>query len=155
MNNLLKTNNDWTGLIARLTIAIVLFPHGAQKLLGWWDGHGFTATMNYFTETVKLPYFIGVAVILIECFCPLFLLAGLGTRIFSLLILGVMSGIVITVQHHYFFMNWFGNQTDEGAEFFLLMIGLCLVSIFNGGGKFSLDRLLFQRHLRLRGKQIL
>ena len=144
MNNLLKTNNDWTGLITRLVITIVLFPHGAQKLLGWWDGHGFAATMNYFTETVKLPYLIGVTVILIEFFCPLFLLLGLGTRIFSFLILGVMTGVVITVQHHYFFMNWFGNQTDEGAEFFLLIIGLCLVSMLNGGGKWSLDRLIYK-----------
>jgi putative oxidoreductase len=146
MNNVLKTNNEWTGLIARLTITIVLFPHGAQKLLGWWDGHGFTATMNYFTQTVKLPYFIGVAVILIECFCPLFLLLGLGTRIFSFLISMVMTGVIITVQHQYFFMNWFGNQTGEGAEFFLLMIGLCLVSIFTGGGNCSLDRLISKEH---------
>lgn len=154
MNNLLKTNNEWTGLITRLTIAVVLFPHGAQKLLGWWGGHGFAATMTYLTETVKLPYFIGVAVVLIEFLCPLFLLVGLGTRICSFLVLGVMTGVVITVQYHYFFMNWFGNQTGEGAEFFLLMIGLCLVSIFNGSNKFSLDRLIFQKYLRLRAKQI-
>lgn len=144
MSRLLSTNNNWPGLIARLTIAIVLFPHGAQKLLGWWDGPGFAATMHFFTQTVKLPYFIGVAVILIEFFCPLFLLAGLGTRIFSALILIVMAGVIITVQHTYFFMNWYGNQTGEGAEFFLLMIGLCLVAVFMGGGKCSLDGLIFK-----------
>lgn len=144
MNRFLSTKNDWSGLVARLTIAIVLFPHGAQKLLGWWDGPGFAATMHFFTQTVKLPYFIGVVVILIEFFCPLFLLVGLGTRIFSSLILMVMTGVIMTVQHHYFFMNWYGNQTGEGAEFFLLMIGLCLVTVFAGGGKCSLDWLIFR-----------
>ena len=136
------TNNELTGLIARLTIALILFPHGAQKLLGWWGGHGFYATMNYFTADVKLPYLIGVLVILIEFACPLSLLAGIGTRISAFLIFAVMAGVIITVQHDYFFMNWFDNQKGEGAEFFLLMIGLCLVSMYEGGGKFSIDNII-------------
>ena len=40
-NNILKTQNDWTGFILRLTLAIVLLPHGAQKLLGMFGGYGF------------------------------------------------------------------------------------------------------------------
>jgi putative oxidoreductase len=151
MNRILETNSQLTGLIARLTIALVLFPHGAQKLLGWWDGHGFTATMHYFNETVNLPYPVGVLVILIEFFCPILLVLGIGTRISSFLVFVVMAGVVITVQHRYFFMNWFGNQKGEGAEFFLLMIGLSLVSLYEGGGIFSIDKLIEGRKVTATG----
>ena len=33
-NNIFKTNNDWTGLVTHLTIGLILFPHGAQNMLG-------------------------------------------------------------------------------------------------------------------------
>jgi putative oxidoreductase len=148
MLRLFVTNGEWTGLLARLVIALVLFPHGAQKLLGWWNGHGFTATMEYFTQTAKLPYFLGVLVILVEFFCPLLMIAGLGTRVAAFAILIVMTGIILTVQNKYFFMNWFGDQAGEGMEFFLLMIGLSLVCVVEGGGKFSADRLIQAQILR-------
>jgi putative oxidoreductase len=145
MNKILMTNKDFAGLMARLTVGLVLFPHGAQKLLGWWAGHGFTATMKYFTDTVHLPYPVGAVVIFIEFLCPLLLVIGLGTRIAAFLVFAIMGGVIVTVQHDHFFMNWFGDQQGEGAEFFLLMLGLCLISLYEGGGKFSVDRSITSR----------
>jgi putative oxidoreductase len=52
---LLKTNNDPVLLFLRLLFAAVMFPHGAQKALGWWAGYGFTGTMNFFTQTMHIP----------------------------------------------------------------------------------------------------
>ena len=46
-NKIFKTNNDWTGVITRLTIGLILFPHGAQKMLGMFGGYGFTGTMGF------------------------------------------------------------------------------------------------------------
>ena len=57
-NKIFKTNNDWTGLVIRLTIGIIIFPHGAQKILGWFGGYGFTGTMGFFTDTMHLPWII-------------------------------------------------------------------------------------------------
>lgn len=142
MSQLFQTNQSGAGLIARLAAAIVLFPHGAQKLMGWWDGLGFTKTLQFFTEVVHLPYLLGLAVILIEFICPLLLLIGYAVRASALAIIIVMIGIIVTVQNQYFFMNWFGNQKGEGMEFFLLMIGLCLVISFMGAGRFSLENYL-------------
>lgn len=133
---------DWVGPILRATIAIVLFPHGAQKLLGWWNGHGYSATMQFFTGTLKLPYIIGWLVIMIEFFCPLFILAGFATRLWTLLIIIVMTGILITVQNKYFFMNWFGDQPGEGMEFFLLIIGIGVALVINGSGRISIDSII-------------
>lgn len=135
---------DLASLSARIIAGGILFPHGAQKLLGYWGGHGYQSTMAYFTTTLGLPYLIGILVIGIEFLLPLFLIAGLFTRASAAVTAILMTGIIITVQHQYFFMNWFGDQQGEGMEFFLLMIGLCLVCLFNGSGKYGIDHYLIK-----------
>ncbi|MFN7116632.1 MAG: DoxX family protein [Saprospiraceae bacterium] len=138
-----QAGNDWTGFILRLTLGFILFPHGAQKLLGWWGGYGFKGTMGYFTETVGLPWIIGLAIILLEVFGALLLIAGFGTRIWALGTIGLMIGIIITSHiSNGFFMNWNGTMQGEGYEFHLLYIGAALALLINGAGKFSLDQLI-------------
>lgn len=139
---IIASRNDLAALTIRLTVAIVLFPHGAQKLLGWWDGHGYSSTMNFLIKDVGLPSVIAWLVIMVEFFCPLLLAAGLASRLCAFGVLIVMGGIIVTVQNQYFFMNWFNDQKGEGMEFFLLIIGLCIALIVNGSGKYSLDRLI-------------
>jgi len=142
--NILSANGDITGLILRLTIAFIIFPHGAQKLVGWFGGHGFKGTMGFFTGSVHLPYIVGLSVILIEFFAPVLLLLGLGTRIATVGIIGLMIGIILTAhKQNGFFMNWGGDQKGEGFEYHLLVIGLAIALLIEGAGRFSLDRLLF------------
>ena len=139
-NNIFKTNNDWTGLVTRLTIGLILFPHGAQKMLGIFGGYGFSATMGFFTTTMHLPWLIGLFVIVIEFIGSLSLIAGFASRLWSALVIIEMLGAVITTHlNNGFFMNWAGNQKGEGYEYHLLMIGLALATLINGSGKFSVD----------------
>ncbi|HVG16211.1 MAG TPA: DoxX family protein [Chitinophagaceae bacterium] len=140
-----KTNRSTAPLFLRLFLALVLFPHGAQKLLGWFGGFGFEGTMRYFTDTVGLPWAVGFLVILIEFFGPLALVAGVAVRFWSLAIGGVMTGVILTTFTDYFFMNWFGNQKTEGMEFFLLTIGMSLSLVYSGAGRFSIDSQLEKR----------
>jgi putative oxidoreductase len=142
---LFKTNNSAAPLFLRLSLAVVLFPHGAQKLLGWFGGFGFSGTMQFFTESQGLPWIVGLAVIIIEFFGPIALLLGLATRFWSLAITGVMTGILLTNHSAYFFMNWFGNQKAEGMEFFLLAIGMGASLVFSGAGALSLDARLIKK----------
>ncbi|OYQ48226.1 hypothetical protein CHU92_00815 [Flavobacterium cyanobacteriorum] len=139
------TDNSYAPLVLRLFLAVVIFPHGAQKLLGWFGGFGFSGTMNYFTETVGLPWLVGLLVIVIEFFGPVALLAGFATRLWSIAIGIVMLGIILTSHNDYFFMNWFGNQPAEGAEFFLLAIGISAALAVTGGGAFSADRAISKK----------
>ena len=140
---ILSSNNDWAGFFLRLSAAVVLFPHGAQKMLGWFGGYGFTNSMNYFTNTVHLPWIIGLLVILLEFFGPLLLLAGIGTRVWAALLAILFTGIVLKDHmHNGFFMNWFGNQKGEGMEYSLLYIGICIALVVNGSGKLSIDNLI-------------
>ncbi|HWS70706.1 MAG TPA: DoxX family protein, partial [Thermoanaerobaculia bacterium] len=82
---LTRTSGDWTLTALRLLLALIFFPHGAQKLLGWFGGYGFTGTMGYFTS-MGIPYVFGVLAILAEIGGAIVLLAGLGTRIAAIAI---------------------------------------------------------------------
>jgi putative oxidoreductase len=144
MKNLLATNpNNWSALIARLALGLVVFPHGAQKLLGWFGGYGFEGTMGFLTTQAGLSYLVALLVILIESIAALFVIFGFFTRISALGIFGLFTGIVFKMHAaNGFFMNWAGNQKGEGIEYFLLLLGLALVLIITGGGKASVDAAL-------------
>ena len=145
-NTFFKTNNDWTGLVTRLTIGLILFPHGAQKMLGLFGGYGFSGTMSFFTDTKHLPWLFGFLVIIIEFIGSLSLIAGFASRAWSASTIILMLGIIFSSHiDNGFFMNWFGNQKGEGYEYHLLVIGLSLATFINGSGKFSVDKLIVYR----------
>lgn len=138
--------SDITLLIVRILVGVVIAGHGAQKLLGWFNGFGFEATMNFFTETMHLPYLLALLVILAESIGMLALIAGLFTRLLSGVLIAIMLGAIITVHYQYgFFINWFGAQAGEGYEYHLLVIALATVTLLNGSGVYSVDRFMKQR----------
>lgn len=140
INRMLNTESNWGALIARLTLGIVLFPHGAQKMLGLFGGYGFVGTMDAFTNQMHLPWIVAFAVIMIEFFGSIFLILGFVSRLWSLAIAGLFTGIIFTTHlEHGFFMNWFGNQAGEGYEYALLIIGIAVAVLVNGSGKYSID----------------
>lgn len=133
-----------TPLIARLALGIVIFPHGAQKLLGWFGGSGFEGAMGFLTGSAGLPWLVGLLVILIEFFGSLMLILGAATRIAALGILGNFIGVVLTSHLKTgFFMNWGAEANkEEGLEYFILLFGLALIVLIAGGGKASVDAAL-------------
>ncbi|WP_424961427.1 DoxX family protein [Ekhidna sp.] len=140
IDKFLNTESNWGALIARLTLGIVLFPHGAQKMLGLFGGNGLEGTMDAFTNQMGLPWIVAFAVIMIEFFGSIFLILGFSSRLWSLAIAGLFVGIIFTNHwEHGFFMNWFGNQAGEGYEYALLVIGIALAVLVNGSGKCSID----------------
>jgi putative oxidoreductase len=140
---LIRTDNDLGALLARLTLGAVMFPHGAQKVLGWWGGHGLQATVTSFTEQMGLPGPVAGLVIAAEFLGSIGLILGFLSRLGALGIGAVMVGAIVKVHlAHGFFMNWFGTQAGEGFEYHLLAIGLALVVLVKGSGALSLDGLL-------------
>jgi putative oxidoreductase len=140
-----STNKTFSPILLRVFLAIVLFPHGAQKLLGWFGGYGFEGSMNYFTESQGLPWIIGFGVIIIEFIGAISIFLGFATRLWSTAILFLTIGIMVTNHSTFFFMNWFGNQPAEGMEYFLLMLGMSGSLIVSGAGKLSIDSLISDR----------
>jgi putative oxidoreductase len=122
-----------------------MFPHGAQKLLGWFGGYGFEGTLQFF-DSLHIPRLLGVLVILGESLGAIALALGLFTRLTAFGISAAMLGAMLTVQlPNGFFMNWFGNQAGEGVEFGLLMLGMSIPLIVRGGGRYALDSVLLER----------
>ena len=146
-NRFLATDDSLAGLIARLTLGIMIFPHGAQKALGWFGGGGFNGTLDFFQQTFGIPAMLTVLVIIAEFFGGIGLIVGFLTRVWAIAVAGVMVGAVLIAGHlqNGFFMNWMGNQQGEGFEFHLLAVGLALVIMRLGGGRWSIDRALATR----------
>lgn len=141
MKKLMRTDGGAAGLILRLTLAIVIFPHGAQKALGWFGGGGVSGTLDFFQQQLGIPAVVTVLVIIAEFLGSLGLLAGVLTRICALGIGAVMIGAVFMVHApNGFFMNWYGNQAGEGFEFHLLALGIVLALLVTGGGAASVDK---------------
>lgn len=136
---LVATRDSFAPLFLRVALGVMMFPHGAQKLLGSFGGYGYTGTMNYFTSQVGLPWIVGLLVIVAEFLGSLLLVAGLGTRFAAASLAVVMTGAAWQLRANGFFMNWFGNQKGEGIEFFLLAIAIAASLVVLGGGKWSVD----------------
>ncbi|MGH7720233.1 MAG: DoxX family protein [Gemmatimonadaceae bacterium] len=146
LRSLIWTDRSGTALLLRLTLALVMFPHGAQKMLGWFGGPGFAGEMSLLTETVGLPSVIAFLVIFIEFFGSIGLALGFLGRVAAAGIASVMIGAVLTMHVPFgFFMNWFGTQTGEGFEYHLLAIGIAAAIMINGSGTLSIDRALTGR----------
>jgi putative oxidoreductase len=142
MKKLLATNSEnTTALFARIALGVVVFPHGAQKLMGWFGGYGFDGTMGFLTGTAGLPSAIALLVILVEFFGSIFLIAGFATRLAAIGIIANFVGVVATSHlNSGFFMNWYAQpNTGEGLEYFILLFGLAIISLVAGGGKASAD----------------
>jgi putative oxidoreductase len=142
---LISTTNDYSLTIMRLALGVVFFPHGCQKMLGWFGGNGFSATMGFFTHN-GIPAPLAFLAIAAEFFGAIGLITGLLGRIAAFGVGCVMVVAVLTVSlPNGFFMNWAGNQKGEGFEFHILAIALALAIMIKGSGALSIDWLLSRR----------
>ena len=138
---------DASLLVTRIFLGTVVAAHGAQKLFGWFGGYGFEGTIGFFTQSIGLPYFLGLIIILLESIGMLALITGIFTRTFSASLIAIMLGAIFTTHaRNGFFMNWSGTQAGEGYEFHLLVLALSTVLLINGGGAYALDRVFFTKN---------
>ena len=136
-----KTEDSISSLVLRVALGVAMFPHGAQKLLGWFGGHGPSATLGFFTSTMGVPWFIAILVIIGEFFGALGLITGFLTRLSAAAMAVIMGGAVVMAHwNNGFFMNWSGKQAGEGFEYHILAIGIAAALMISGGGSFSIDR---------------
>jgi len=140
LDKLLATTDDITPLIVRVSLGAVMFPHGAQKMLGWFVGGGFEATMQFFTENMGIPLVFAFLAIVAEFFGSIGLVLGFLGRVSALGVGTVMVVAAILESGNGFFMNWNGDKAGEGIEYHFLAIAMALVVITKGSGAWSLDR---------------
>ena len=142
-HKLLATGNDLAAAVLRLVLGVVFFAHGAQKMLGWFGGYGFSGTMGFFTSQLHIPALFGFLAIVAEFFGGLGLILGFLTRIAAFGIGATMVVAIVTVHRAFgLFMNWSGAQHGEGFEYHLLVLAIVAFLMIRGAGAFSLDHAL-------------
>jgi len=138
---LIATDDNPATVILRLVLGVVFFAHGAQKLLGWYGGPGFSGTMGMFTGYLHIPAPLAFLAIAAEFFGGLGLIVGFLTRIAAFGITVNMLVAIATVHRSFgFFMNWTGAQKGEGFEYHLLVLAMTAFLMIRGAGAFSADR---------------
>ena len=144
MSRLFRTTPTPLSTLARVAVGLILFPHGAQHVLGWFGGYGFHGTLGWMTGTLGFPTALAVLALVTEITAPVALILGLGGRIAAIGVIGLMLGAISTHVANGFFMNWFGSLPagSEGFEYHLLVIALAGVVVLGGSGAWSLDQLL-------------
>ena len=125
-------------LVLHVTIGLLFLAHGAQKLLGWFGGHGIEGTSSVFDELGLRPGRIhawGAA--LAETGAGLLVGLGLLTPIGAAMAIAVMTAAIITVHGAKGFFNHEG-----GYEFNLTLIAAAFALAGAGPGDWSLDHVL-------------
>jgi putative oxidoreductase len=126
-------------LFLRVVVGLLLFAHGAQKLFGWFGGHGPRATAGFFgslgfrrQHALPMALLAGVS----ESAGLLFAL-GLLTPFAALALATVMVVAVGSV--HWRNGLW---ATNGGYEFNLVLWTVAIAVAAGGPGRFSLDAAL-------------
>jgi putative oxidoreductase len=141
IRKIVSTDDSIATAILRLALGVTFFAHGAQKMLGWFGGFGFSGTMGFFTGMMHIPAPLAFLAICAEFFGGLGLILGFLTRIAAFGIAANMVVAIAAVHRAFgFFMNWAGNQKGEGFEFHLLVLAITAFLMIRGAGAFSVDR---------------
>jgi putative oxidoreductase len=146
IRKLFATDTGFSGTILRIVLGAVMFPHGAQKLLGWFGGGGFSATMKGFESNLHIPTVFALLAILAESVGAVALMAGFFTRIAALAI-SVNMLVAIWLVHWKvgFFMNWMGTGKGEGFEYHILAVAIGIALMIKGGGRWSVDGIIAKK----------
>jgi putative oxidoreductase len=146
MKKLFETDNSWAGLILRLGAGIVMFPHGMQKVFGWFGGFGLATTFNYMTGMEHISAVFAALAIIAESLGSVALIVGVLSRVaaFGIGIDMIVAAFMAHVKNG-FFMNWVGHQAGEGFEFHVLTVAIAIAVMIIGAGKWSVDRAIASR----------
>jgi putative oxidoreductase len=143
LRRLLGTDDSAATATLRVLLGIVFFAHGAQKMLGWFGGPGFSGSMGFFTGYLHIPAPLAFLAIAAEFFGGVGLILGFLTRIAAF---GIAMNMVVAIAMVHrafgFFMNWTGTQKGEGFEYHLLALAVTAFLMIRGAGAFSVDRMI-------------
>jgi putative oxidoreductase len=144
MDLLFGTYPSWSLFFTRVTLGAIFCAHGAQKVFGWFGGHGLKGTIGYFQQALHVPPALTVLAALIECLGGLAVLVGFLSRPAALGLIVVML-VAISKVHwpNGFFINWaLEPGKGHGIEMNLALVGMALAVLAGGAGILSIDRVI-------------
>ena len=141
---------DFALLLLRLGAGLIFLPHGWSKIAGEGGAGAFAADVaaNY-----HLPSFLGYVAAWSELIGGILLILGLLTRLDALLLAGTMFVAAFIVQLPDALYEVPAGSIKvfvalRGIETPLALFTISLALLFTGGGKFSLDALVFRARKR-------
>ena len=139
-SNLFRTEGSSIFTYLRITLGVVMFAHGAQKLFGWFGGYGFSGTMGFMTEDLGIPAVFAFLAIMAESIGALFLIGGFLSRIsaFGIGVVMVVAALTSHIQNGFF-------MSSGGFEYHLLAFAIALTLAIKGGGAFSVDSIIAKK----------
>src|SRR5688572_25753966 len=134
---LIATSSTWFTLPIRLALAAVMIAHGAQKVLGSFNGPGFKAFIAGNTPFgfMRPTWLWLAAAALSELVGGLLVTFGFLTRVGAFFIACVMLTAIIGV---HWSSGFFAN--NRGFEFPLSLLAMALALMIAGGGQASVDK---------------
>ena len=146
LRKLFATDKGFSGTVLRVLLGIVIFPHGAQKLLGWFGGGGFTSSMRWFESSFHIPTIFALLAILAESVGAVALIAGFFTRVAALAVsVNMLVAVALVHGKVGFFMNWGGTAKGEGFEYHILAVAIGIALMIRGGGRWSVDGVIAKK----------
>lgn len=141
IQKILNTDNHYSALLLRVPVGIILAAHGAQKLFGWFGGYGLEGTGQWMASIGLEPgYLMALLAGSAEFFGGLALIFGLLTRPAAAVSAFTMLVAILSVHiDKGLFMS------NGGYEFGLSLLAATAALTLQGGGAFSLDRLLARK----------
>lgn len=137
----LATNSSWSPLALRIPVGIIFMGHGAQKLFGWFGGHGLDGTGQFMASIGLSPgYLMALLAGSAEFFGGLALVIGLLVRPAAVLTAVTMVVAIFTVH--------FANglfMSNNGYEFGLALLAASVSLAISGAGRASVDEVLAKR----------
>ena len=132
---LTATDAGWAPLALRLPVGIIFLAHGAQKLFGWFGGHGPAGTGQWMASIGLEP---GLLMALLaggaEFFGGLALILGLLVRPAAavLAVTMVVAILAVHIRNGLFMSN-------NGFEFGLALLAASVALVLSGAGRASVD----------------
>ena len=135
VRRIIATSSNWVTVPLRLGLGAVFIGHGAQKVLGSFNGPGFNAFTSGGTPFpfMKPASAWLAAAALAELIGGVLVFLGLLTRIGAFLIACVMVTAIIGIHWPNFFSN------NRGFEYPMTLLAICLALLISGGGAASVD----------------
>ena len=135
---LLKTWPVWMPLPIRLAMGAIFIAHGAQKVLGRFNGPGLRAwtAMNTPFPFMRPAWLWMGAAAFAELIGGILVLLGLFTRVGAFFIAVTMLTAIIGVHWPKFFAN------NNGLEYPVALLAMAVALLISGGGQLSIDKAL-------------
>lgn len=136
MIRFLNQLQPWALTLLRLVLAVAMIIHGYDKLIpsgGLHRAHPLAGAdaFAHYVVTLGLSHWLGYVSVVTEFIGGLFLLCGLLTRFWALLVVGnmVVALAMVDIHHGY-----------TGSQYSLALLTISFMLVVAGSGKLALDR---------------